>query len=140
MKKIKCVLFFYIFFISYFLYSQQEKEFYISFIKDGKELSEVKYYIVNGSGSCLLNHFENKIFIKNEALISDSQIEIIAEFNSKRIKFDIDNEMSYIKIIKVSIFEKLKYKPFYFKVKYLFRKTYKIDLGFDYLQIVTQLR
>lgn len=110
-------------------FAQKDKEIKVSFLKGKEQIENVQYYIIEGNDAYLLEKKNDKIILKSKYLKEDKkELKLLAKSGNKKVEFFINpEEIYYLKITKM---------PFSFK--YLFKKMYVINQGFDYEEIVRQ--
>lgn len=110
-------------------FAQKDKEIKVSFLKGKEQIENVQYYIIEGNDAYLLEKKNDKIILKSKYLKEDKkELKLLAKSGNKKVEFFIKpEEIYYLKIIKM---------PFSFK--YLLKKMYVINQGFDYEEIVRQ--
>lgn len=109
-----------------FSHAQNDKELEVFFLKGKKNVEDVEYYMVKGEEAYLLDRKNNKISIPSEYSDESEELKLLATFGNKKLEFFIKpNEAVHLKINKMS-----------FSFRYLFRRMYVINQGFDHEEIV----
>ncbi|CAA0164525.1 conserved hypothetical protein [Tenacibaculum maritimum] len=126
MIKLKNILLIFILFNVSLVFCQENRKIEVSFLEGKKEFNDTKYYLIEGDNAYLLNKEGNKIILSTNNLNDEGEVKLLAINKSHKVTFYVKpKEMYYLKIRK---------EPFSFK--YLFKRMYEINEGFDYVKLV----
>jgi hypothetical protein len=126
MTKIKLIIYMLLIFQTGIVFSQQSRDVKVSFTKGNKELSNIRFYLVKGNDAFLLKQNNDILTIPIDGLDENQEIKLLVIKDKENLTFYVKpKKMYYLKITKMS-----------FNLKYLLKRMYIVNEGFDYEEIV----
>ena len=131
MYNFKALIYVLLIFVGYEVYGQKTI-IKASFIVNGKDISNVKYYLINDEDAFIQEYRDGNIILKN-ALSDNMSFLAVYENHKALIPIVRSNEVLYIKVyydnrIFNNLIRKKFNRPFF---KHLLKRDYLIDLGLD---------